>query len=106
MTPTWHLMNFPITEQKPSVKALRVHLKDQHQVVFDEQQESEALEIQRETELTAFFAFNQEALESGSDFTELCRYVDMPENHTYQNKEWRKSKNFAKKNKSVYQHLG
>ena len=33
---TWHLLNFPITDQKPAVKALRVHLKDQHQVdVFE-----------------------------------------------------------------------
>ena len=36
---TWHLMNFPITNQKPAVKPLRVHLKDQQQVVFDEEQE-------------------------------------------------------------------
>ena len=87
---SWHLMNFPITEQKPAVKALRVHLKDQHQVVFDEQQETEALEQQRETELTAYFEFNKEALDNGTDMSELCRYVDMPENHVYQNKEWRK----------------
>ena len=89
---TWHLMNFPITEQKPAVKALRVHLKDQQQVVFDEHQETEALELQRETELTAFFQFNKDALDSGSDYSELCRYVDMPEQHVYQGKEWRKRK--------------
>ena len=45
---TWHLMNFLITDMKPAVKALRVHLKDQQQVVFDEGQETEALEVQRE----------------------------------------------------------
>ena len=66
---TWHLMNFPITDMKPAVKALRVHLKDQQQVVFDEGQETEALEVQRETELTAFFNFNKEALDNVVDIT-------------------------------------
>ena len=66
---TWHLMAFPITDMKPSVKALRVHLKDQQQVVFDEGQELEALEVQRETELTAFFNFNKEALDNVVDIT-------------------------------------
>ena len=89
---TWHLMNFPITDMKPAVKALRVHLKDQQQVVFDEGQETEALEVQRETELTAFFNFNREALDNGVDITELCKYVEMPENHVYQGKEWRRRK--------------
>ena len=89
---TWHLMNFPITEQKPAVKALRVHLKDQQQVVFDEDQEVEALELQRVTELTAFFDFNQEALENGTDISELCKYVDMPENHVLHDKKWRQDK--------------
>ena len=86
----WHLLNFPITEQKPSVKPLRVHLEDQQQVVFDENQETEALELQRDTELTAFFKFNKDALDSGSDVSELCKYVDMPEDHVYHDKEWRK----------------
>merc|ERR1712035_174830 len=76
----WHLMNFPLTEQKPAVKALRVHLKDQQQIVFDEQQETEALKIQRETELTAFFEFNRKALDNGEDISEMVKYVDMPEN--------------------------
>ena len=86
----WHLMNFPITEQKPAVKALRVHLRDQQQVVFDEEQEIETLELQRETELTAYFDFNKEAQDSGTDLSELCKYVDMPENHVLHDKKWRK----------------
>ena len=53
-------------------------------------QETEALEMQRETELTAYFDFNKESLENGADISELCRYVDMPENHVYHQKEWRK----------------
>ena len=55
---TWHLMAFPIADRYPPVQALRVHLEDQQQVVFDEGTEVEALEKQRETELTAFFQLN------------------------------------------------
>ena len=53
-------MAFPITERYPPVHALRIHTEDQQQVVFDEGSEEEALENQRETELTAFFQLNLE----------------------------------------------
>ena len=86
---TWHLLNFPNTDCHPAVKALRVHLEDQQQVVFDEDQEIEALEVQRNTELTAFFNFNKDTMEHGGDITQLCKYVDMPKNHVYADKEWR-----------------
>ena len=76
-------MNFPLTDRYPSVMALRIHLKDQQQVVFDVNSEIEALETQRNTELTAFFEYNKTALEEGTDRSELCRYVDMPKNHVY-----------------------
>ena len=51
----WHLLGFPITDRYPPVQALRVHLEDEQQVVFDEGTEDEALDKQRNTELTAFF---------------------------------------------------
>ena len=51
----WHLFGFPICDRYPGVMALRIHLKEQQQVVFDENTEMEALENQRDTELTAFF---------------------------------------------------
>ena len=57
---TWHLVAFPIAKRYPPVQTLRVHLEDQQQVVFDEGTEMEALERQRETELTAFFDHNAE----------------------------------------------
>ena len=44
---TWHLMSFPITERYPPVHALRVHVEDQQQVVFDEGEEESTLERQR-----------------------------------------------------------
>ena len=91
---SWHLLNFPITGRYPSVMALRVHLKDQQQIVFDANSELEALESQRNTELTAFFDYNKEALDGGLDKSDLCRYVDMPKNHVYNKstKKWRRRK--------------
>ena len=90
----WHLLAYPITDKFPAVLALRVHLQDQHQVVFDMDTEEEALEQQRETELTAFFRFNQSR--SNESKETLPMYVDMPKMHIYdkKNKEWRiKQKN-------------
>ena len=55
----WLLFSFPITGRYPAVKALRVHLEEEQQIVFDENLEVEALENQRDTELTAFFSYNE-----------------------------------------------
>ena len=93
----WHLKNFPITDRFPAVMALRVHLKDQQQVIFDANLETEALENQRNTELTAYFEFNRNALENGTHMSELCKYVDMPKHHVYNKskKEWKHRKRGA-----------
>ena len=92
----WHLLAYPITERYPAVMALRVHLKDQQQVVFDLDTEDEALEMQRETELTAFFKFNQSR--SNDDIETLPMYVDMPKGYIYdkKHKEWRQRKRTRK----------
>ena len=79
----WHLMGFPITERYPAVVALRVHLQDQQQVVFDIDTEDEALEKQRETELTAFFQFNASQVQSNVSTDLLPKYVDMPKGYIY-----------------------
>ena len=84
----WHLLGFPITDRYPSVLALRVHLEEQQQIIFDENTEVEALENQRDTELTAFFKFNEE---NAQDLQSLPKYVDMPKKHWYdkKRKEWK-----------------
>ena len=92
----WHLAGFPISDRDPAVLPMRVHLKDQQQIVWDEESEVEALENQRETELTAFFEFNQ--LNHGTNPAELPKYVDMPECQV-----WDKSK---KKWKTRKQNIG
>ena len=80
----WHLMAFPISKSYPPVYALRVHLEDEQQVVFDEGAEKEALERQRETELTAFFKLNQE-LQGDEEWEvqSMPTYVDMPKLFRY-----------------------
>ena len=81
---TWHLMSFSITERYPPVQALRVHLEDHQQVVFDEGTEELALEKQRETELTGFFKLNVDLREANDvDIMSLPRYVDLPKKYRY-----------------------
>ena len=91
---TWHLLSYPITERFPAVLALRVHLKEQQQVIFDADTEAEALENQRQTELTAFFDYNKSLLDSNTDRDEMPKYIDMPKGHVYDKskKEWRRRK--------------
>ncbi len=90
----WHIFGFEIHDRFPAVVVLRVHLPEENQIVFDEDAELEALENQRETELTAFFDFNQKSIEQGVDPQELPKYMDMPENYRYDKKlkKWIKRK--------------
>ena len=90
----WHLLNYDITSRFPAVKALKIHLKDQQQVNFDMEQEEEALEKNRDTELTAFFNFNAQRLAEGAEPGSLPKYVDMVQEHTYNlsTKTWTKRK--------------
>ena len=88
------LFSFPIVQCIPSVIALRVHLKDMQHVTFSEDNAGQALESQRKTELTEFFAFNTEQLASGISKMSLPKYVDMLDDHTYnlKSKKWCKRK--------------
>ena len=90
----WHLLNFPISDRHPGVKALRVHLKDQQQIVFDLQQEEDAIERGRQTELTAWFEFNSQSLADEVHPDNMAKYVDMPKEHIYnlKTKKWTKRK--------------
>ena len=87
----WHLMAFPIARRYPPVQTLRVHLEDQQQVVFDEGTEEEALERQRETELTAFFEHNleQQGRQQVEELEQLT-YIEMPKLYRYDKskKQW------------------
>ena len=86
---SWHLFNFTISKNKPAVYALRVHLKDEQQVVYDMGAEEQCLETQRWTELTGFFQFNADHPET------MISYVDFPESLTWNasEKHWKLRKN-------------
>ena len=91
----WHLLAFPITQRYPPVQALRIHTQDQQQVIFDEGTEDEALEHQRETELTAFFKLNEELRrDPDQDIQSLPTYVDCPKLFRYDKakKQWLRRK--------------
>ena len=82
----WHILGFQIAAHYPAVQALRVHLEEQQQIVFDEGTEDAALERARDTELTAFFSFNREQIELEPGVANMAMYCDMPEGHTYDKK--------------------
>ena len=85
-------MAFPIARRFPPVQTLRVHTEDQQQVVFDEGTEEEALERQRETELTAFFQHNAD--QNQQEEPDKPTYIDMPKLFRYDKskKQWIKRK--------------
>ena len=88
----WRLFEFHITHNHPTVKALKIHLKDRQHVVFTEGDEEAVVERGSETELTAFFKLNQEEKDlKGEDFnpSALPMYVDLPETYVYANKRWK-----------------
>ena len=82
----WHIFSIAIHDRYPAVIALRVHLEEQQQIYFDESTELEALENQRDTELTAFFDFNKKATDEGKIPEQMPKYVAMPKEHVYDKK--------------------
>ena len=96
MEAVWHILGYPIADRYPAVLAMRVHLEDQQDIIFDEDADEmiESLENQRETELTAFFKFNENARAEGVPSEDLPTYVEMPKEHRYDRskKQWVKRK--------------
>ena len=82
---SWHLLNFPIAKKHPAVYAMRCHLEDEQQVVFDEGSEESVLENARETELTGFFAYNERYPDTD------VKYIDFPKKFVWdkKNKVWK-----------------
>ncbi len=60
-----------------------MHLEDDHQVVFEKTTEIQALDFQRETELTAFFKLNKEIKSRPHKLNEFVKYKDLPKTYTY-----------------------
>ena len=86
---SWHIFNFNIAKNYPAVYALRIHLEDEQQVVFDMETAEESVENQRCTELTEFFVYNEEHPETN------VTYSDFPENFVWKDKKWHARKRFS-----------
>ena len=81
----WHIFSLAISKKYPAVQALKCHIEDEHQVIFDEGEEEQVIEKQRFTELTAFFDYNM------SDPQNMVKYVDFPKEFTWDSsiKKWK-----------------
>ena len=90
------LFAFPVAKKYPAVYALRIHLDEEHQVTFDEDNLTGVLELQRETELTAFFKHNRDHPPAAGEEA-LPRYVDFPKKFTWvqKTKSWKPRSNVS-----------
>ena len=82
----WQIFNFNITKKHPAVYALRCHLEDEHQVVFDSDNAESVLDNQRITELVGFFDCNRLNPETRT------KYVDFPKKFVWKEKLWKPRK--------------
>ena len=86
------LYDFKIAENKPPVMRLRIHLENEQHITFVGGHEEQAIEGDRETELTAYFRYNQkEKDKQGESFDPalLPLYIEMPEHCVFKNKNWK-----------------
>jgi len=76
----WRLNQFPLHGKSHPIYRLAIHLPDQHNVIFEEGKEAEALEKDSITSLTAWFELNQKDPEANQyTYAELCdHYVFGP----------------------------
>jgi hypothetical protein len=79
----WHVLEFPLHEEKPSVYHLPVHLKDQQMVFFDDDNVEEVMGCNSitKTRLTEWFTANR-TLEGAKAIT----YQDFPQDFTWDKK--------------------
>ena len=80
------LYGFSIAKQYPPVKELRVHLKDDQTVYFEEGNEAAVVAGCRHTELDAFFKLNKTLQEKNVPIEDMPMYVDVPETYTWESK--------------------
>ena len=91
------LFAFPVAKKFPAVYALCIHLENEEQIVFEENDFENAMELQKQTELNAFFKYNEEHPPSAGEEPHP-QYVDFPKKFTWnqKKKEWQKRKNYIK----------
>ena len=82
----YKLFVFPIANQFPSVKELRVHLKDEQVILFEEDLLEQGMEKSRTTELTEFFHLNRTLNAANTPIKDMPMYIDVPEKYTWDQK--------------------
>ena len=94
----YKLFAFPIASQYPAVQELRVHLKDEQTVLFEEHQIHQRMESSRKTELTAFFDLNRKLNAMNTPIEEMPIYIEVPEKYTWisKTKDWKKKSKGAR----------
>jgi hypothetical protein len=81
----WHVFEFNMHAESPSVYHLPVHLQDQHMVYFNAEDELDSVmeqETTKKTALTAFFEANKEGLPEAKD----TLYQDFPHKFVFDKK--------------------
>ena len=81
----WHIFEFGMHAESPSVYCLPVHLKDQHMVYFNAEDDLDGVmerETTKKTALTAFFEANKEGLSGAKD----TLYQDFPHKFVFDKK--------------------
>ena len=88
---SWKILRNLIAKSHPPVQTLRLHLENQQHVVFVGGGEEQVIDRGRETELTAFFLLNAQEKEAEGEHYDPStkpKYVDMPGDYVFRNKEW------------------
>jgi len=80
------ILGYSIAKQHPPVKELRVHLKDEQTVYFEESNEAAVMAGCCHTELDAFFELNKSLLVNNIAINDMPMYVDVPETYTWDSK--------------------
>ena len=80
------LFDLPISKSAPAVCRLPVHLENEQQVFFEDGQEEQSLDDIRNTELTAFFSYNNsKKIEQGDAYNpqQMTSYINMCKEYTF-----------------------
>lgn len=88
----WRILKFPLSGQFPKTFRLAIHLENQQQIIYKENELIENIVERNKTQLTKYFEFNKT-----NTSTQLL-YSEMP-NHCTWNVEWSKRKHGQKESK-------
>ena len=86
MEAAWRLQTFALCGRRHTVISLSVHTENQQRIIFEENNETKALQNWKTT-LTAWFELNRK-----DDYAKNIKYVNIPKYYNFENKCWIKRK--------------